>query len=549
MRVYDFAEQFVEVFSGNDQFYLENNIDLQAVKKAKKGDKVKSSIYFKDQTISESVYHRHLAGEKGLGLCPVKEDNTVSFGCIDIDNFEKSYKPIVRLVYEAKLPLFPCRSKSGGLHLYLFVKKPVQAKSMIQALEQVINTLGLRQTYGNEHVEIFPKQAKLSEGTRGNCITVPYFNAEDPVSYLYTPSGEAVSAGVAIEKFWKGRSSITELDTAMNELELSEAPVCVQRIILTSALGENSGRNNFLFTCAVFLKKKLGDDFLDALMEFNDRLKAPLPDTEVQSIFESVKAKEFNYKCKDIPCVTYCDRTACAKRQFGVGKDKGVFSGLDYGKLTRVCSEEPYYIWELKHMDSETYKPITFKDEVSLMDQKFFAKMCMRYLNIVPFRMQDNEWYKVLNHVLKEVIDKAVEKSTDTSEKAVLREAFTTFLTQKQAMMNLPVQVKIGFVYKRDSKYYFTHSGFEKYLDSIKAKYGSLNLREFLIESGAVSDTLVYNKKSGAEVSVPCWSKTVTDDLEELEDYYSDVFESDEDLINESLTSEESQDDEAESLY
>jgi hypothetical protein len=495
------------------------------------------------------LFQRHFSGEKGLGICPIREDNTAVFGCIDIDNFERSYMPIIRLVYESKLPLFPCRSKSGGLHLYFLSKKAVQAKNMITSLESVVKTLGLRQTFGDQHVEIFPKQAKLTEGTNGSCITLPYFNAEDPVSYLYSVNGEKVAAEAATEKFRKGKSTLSDLEYALDHLELSEAPVCVQTIILTSALGENSGRNNFLFTCAVFLKKKLGDDFLEALHEMNNRLASPIPEKEVLSVYNSVKAKEFNYKCKDIPCSTYCDRAACAKREFGVGKDKGVFSGLDYGKLTRVCSEEPYYIWELKHMDQEEYKPITFRDENSLMDQRNFAKLCMRYLNRVPFRMQDNEWFKVLNQVLDGVIEKEVEKATDTSEKALIREAFTTFLTQKQSPMNLPVQIKLGFVFKQDGKYFFLHQGFERFLDSVKVRYGSVNLREFLIESGSVSDTLVYTKKSGTETAVPCWSKKITEELTELEEFFSDIFEADEDLINDSFEEEAETDDNSEALY
>jgi hypothetical protein len=546
MSIYSYTDSFMELFKGHDGFYVENNIDVDKTKAgAKSKKKIKSEAYFKKYPVTESLYQGHLNGYKGLGVCPINEDSMCRFGCIDIDNYSKSFTGLITAIYDNKLPLFPCRSKSGGLHIYLLLKKDVQAKSLIQELEKVILLLGLRVTFGDEHVETFPKQAKLSPGTQGNCITIPYFNAEDPISWLISPTMEIIPAEEAVEKMYKGRTTITQLSDALDELELSDAPCCVQTIIVTSALGKDSGRNNFLFTAAVFLKKKFGEGLQDKLVEFNRRLPDPVDDAELAQIYNSVKNKEYNYKCKDIPCRSYCDRARCAKRDFGVGKDKGHFTGMDYGKIVRVKSEEPYYIWDLKHMEDEDYTPITFKDETSIMDQRYFAKLCIRFLNHVPFRMQDNDWYKVLNQVLKTVEDKEVPKATDTSEKAVIRETFVKYLTQKQAGMNMPVQVKMGFVYLRDGKYYFTHRGFEMFLETERVKVGSENLRELLINYGATNDKLVYSNKAGASVEVACWSKPVDAELKEIEEYYSDVFEADADIIEAAgVTLEESEDEE-----
>lgn len=551
MRVFSYAESFIELFKGHDGFYLENNISVQHVKsKSKSKIKIESKPYFKKLPVTEELYHGHLSGEKGLGICPINADSMCRFGCIDLDNYDRSLKSIVSVIYDNNLPLFPCKTKSGGLHLYIFLKKEVQAKSLIAELERLILVLGLRVTFGDQHIEMFPKQSKLSEGTYGNCITMPYYNAEDPISWLWSPSMEKVEAEEAIEKMARGRTTITQLSESIDAMELNDAPCCVQTIITTSALGQDSGRNNFLFTCAVYLKKKYGENFKEYLEEFNNRLSSPVTDTELAQIFKSVKSNEYNYKCKDIPCRSYCDKTRCAMREYGVGKDKGHFTGIDYGKLFRMKSEEPYYVWELKHMEDTEYKAITFKDETSIMDQKYFAKLCIRFLNHVPFRMQDNDWYKVLNLVLKSVEDKDVPKSTDTSERAEIREAFVKYLTQKQAGMNMPVQVKMGFVFLQDGKYFFTHRGFEMFLETERVKIGNENLRELLINYGAVDDKLVYKNKAGSEVEVPCWSKIADDELKEIEDYYSDVFDADEDIIGMSGADvTESEDDDAENMF
>ena len=65
----------------------------------------------------------------------------------------------------------PTRSKSGGLHLNLFVREWTPAVDLQVVLKGLAAQLGL----DLKKVEIFPKQTELkSDGSGGNCITVPY---------------------------------------------------------------------------------------------------------------------------------------------------------------------------------------------------------------------------------------------------------------------------------------------------------------------------------------------------------------------------------------
>lgn len=526
-----YLEDFLKVFQGNRDFYLEHLIDLE--KTPTKGNKNNAQAYFQNNTLEDRAYIGHVTGLKGLGVCPVFDTDKASFGCIDIDNYSLSTKKLVQAIYDLELPLFPCRSKSGGLHIYLFLMRPVKAKILIGVLEEVVQVLGIDKTFGESKVEIFPKQEKLSKGAKGSCITIPYFNSDEPISYLWSPDLDITPVREAIKKMRKGRTTVTTVYSALEELPYDDAPCCVQTILLSSALGKDSGRNNFLFTCAVYLKKKYGDGFKKYLEEFNSKLSAPVEDTELEALFSSVAGNEYNYKCKDIPCNAYCNKVECANREFGVGKDKGYFSGIDYGTLTRMLAEEPYYIWKLKHVESDEYKAITFKDEQALLDQKVFARMCVRHLNHAPFRVKDNEWFKILNTVLATSLEEVtVSRETDTSDRAEVRGAFNKFLAQQQTPRNLPVQVKLGFVYKNCTKYFFTHRGFEQFLDLEKIRLSrDDNLRELLLLFGAESDNLEYTTSSGSHISLPCWSKERDKDVQEIEEYYSDVWEADEDLL------------------
>jgi len=58
----------------------------------------------------------------------------------------------------------PCRSKSGGLHLYLFFLEALPAELVDAKLKQFVTWLGL-----SKETERFPKQTHLEPEDTGNC--------------------------------------------------------------------------------------------------------------------------------------------------------------------------------------------------------------------------------------------------------------------------------------------------------------------------------------------------------------------------------------------
>ena len=64
-------------------------------------------------------------------------------------------KELSKKIFTLKLPFIPCRSKSGGVHLYLFCKDWIPASVMKHKLEELSSTLG----FGG--CEVFPKQIQI----------------------------------------------------------------------------------------------------------------------------------------------------------------------------------------------------------------------------------------------------------------------------------------------------------------------------------------------------------------------------------------------------
>ena len=385
-----------------------------------------------------------------------------------------------------------------------------------QSSDTFINIINLSEIYGKNKVEIFPKQDK-AEGF-GSSVTLPYFNAENPYTYLLDLDGNPVDFKEALAYIQNHLTSIENVKDALSKLPYNDAPPCIQRILLSEEVGgEDTGRNNFLFSYAVYAKKKYGNGFEDYVREINEHFEVPLEDSVVEQTCESVKNNEYVYKCKDIPCNSFCNKAECRKREFGLGRDKGHFTGIDYGQLYRYKTAEPYYIWKLRLMGQEKWVDVIFKDEGYLLDQRNFAKMCVRYLNQAPMQVNNNDWYGVLNSVLPNVQDVEVKEETDTSGTSMLKNAFVEYLSNKQSRRDCPFQINVGLCVRQESngvaKYYFTHKGFTDYLRNQKISFDYNMLRETLKTFGAVEDVLTYQNSHDELINFPCWSKTEDENI------------------------------------
>lgn len=512
------VQRFLQIFKGKNNTYVKNElpkIPPQA------NEKIKTKIVNVEGKVDKDLLMQHLEGNFGVGICPVNADGKCYFGVIDIDYYQPKIKRVLHFIKEYQMPLLPFRSKSGGLHLYLILAKSVSARVMRETLNTINYSFSLDTIYGKGKVEIFPKQEKANGF--GSAITLPYFNADDTYTYLYDLEGNKVEFREALDYIQKKLTSIEEVEKVLENLPLSDAPPCLQRALLSKEVGgQDTGRNNFLFSFAVYAKKKHGNGFESFVQEVNDNFECPLEESVVEQLCSSVRNNEYIYKCKDIPCNQFCNKPECRKREFGLGRDKSHFTGIDYGQLYRYQSAEPYYIWKLRLQGQENWADVVFRDEGFLLDQKNFAKMCVRYLNQAPMQVSNNDWYAVLNSILPNIINVEVSVDSDTSSLSNLRNAFVSYLANKQSSRDCPYQIRVGLCVYQNGKYYFTHKGFYDYLRSQKINFDMSTMRETLKNFGAKEDVLMYENALNVEVHFPCWSK---EDDKTLKEAYAGAVE------------------------
>ncbi len=182
--------RFAALFRGYTKRYGDFKITGENARGKKTG--IVSTV---DKAITQEHYARHIKGERGIGVIPLREDDTVNFAAIDLDEYPGSEKfkvhrkdgetndeYNVRVAKEHRdwaddiciatrdVPVFPTWSKSGGLHLWLFSKTGVTARTAIDFLKNIAHHLG------HADCEIFPKQTtRHSEQDTGNWINLPFF--------------------------------------------------------------------------------------------------------------------------------------------------------------------------------------------------------------------------------------------------------------------------------------------------------------------------------------------------------------------------------------
>lgn len=509
------AQRFLLLFKGNSHSYVKNELPKE---KPEAGTKTKTKITQVKETVDQELMLSHLEGEFGVGICPVNTEGKCSFAVIDIDYYKGRIRKVLDFIRDYQLPLLPFRSKSGGLHVYLMLSKSASAKSVRQVLSEIVKIFALDKLYGEEKVEIFPKQDKITAEGFGSAITLPYFNAENPYTYLLDLEGNPVDFDEALAYIQKHLTTIEAVKECLENLPYNDAPPCLQRILLSGAVGaEDSGRSNFLFSYALYASKKYGDAFEDYVRSLNDSFECPLSESDVEATLNSVKTKEYVYKCGDIPCKGFCDKMNCRKREYGLGRDKGYMPEVDYGAMYRYLTAEPYYVWELRQLGSDKpYKKIVFRDEGELLDQKNFAKNCVRFLNVAPQQRNPNVWFGTLNKYLANIKDVEVKAESDTSALSMVRQMFIRYLSNKQARRDSPYQIRANLCVRKTyrdeegkikAKFYFTHTGFAEYLRNNKVSFDQSMLRETLKNFGAIEDVLEYESATGDKVTFNCWSK------------------------------------------
>lgn len=469
------------------------------------------------------MWEEHVKGKRPLGIVPIRSDNTCLWGSIDVDKYNLDLLEIVETVENLKLPLVPCRSKSGGLHLFLFLKEPVEAAAVQLALRNLAATLGFADS------EVFPKQTKIlaEQGDSGSWMVMPYFG-DTYGGKLKTQHGlKRTGAEQTLTEFvtFAEKARISEADLAAirqrsipaeeggsakangkkkgggkPSVPFGDGPPCLQ---FMSASGfPEGGRNNALFMIGLYLKRADPLNWKNQLEQDNARfMRPPLPAEEVAELKKQLEKKEYEYKCKDQPMVNHCDSALCRSRRFGVGNEY-----VPHIVSMRKVMSDPV-IWFLD-VDGGPHGAITLSMKTEDLERyDRFQSQCADTATVRFCNLSNQAWNNIVADAMNNRTD-TFDPPVDLTSGGRFGELMETFLTNRARGTKREDLLRgVPWEDEDSQRHYFRLADLHKFLEreglklnrseithNIKRMHNSINPKTGLVEIDRTKDPEFYPK-------------------------------------------------------
>ena len=420
--------------------------------------------------ISDKDYEEHIEGIKSIGIQPCNDNGYASFGAIDIDpkiykNFDVKF--YLDIIQEKELPLIPIKSKSNGLHLYVFTEEPVKALEIKEFLEQVLFLFNL-----TIKTEIFPKQTKLGSNTEGqqmngNFINLPYFNKVERVAL--NPDGSEMDLDtflkcvelnkVKVEQLRNIKEKIIEVELKGGADEFKDGPPCLG--ILTKEIMTDN-RDRFLFNYMVFAKKKYADNWKTKVLEAARnyfKFDQNWTDDHVKQKIKSWDKPTAGHTCHQDPINIVCVKSECIKRKFGIASESKA-SWPVLGNLQKIdFKPDPEYYFTVERDDGETI-PIHAKDVNRIKDQKEMRGLIMAQADIPPPPIKGMEFFEIIKALFANI--DTVQPAPGTRPYEILHKHLNNYINGSKATNYH--SFKSGNVFKDEVYAHFVYDEFYNYL-------------------------------------------------------------------------------------
>ena len=499
------ASRFNSLFTGLGRSHGEYSVPPGAKADAK--GKLQGKALTVHTAVTEELWTRHLEGINsfGLGVVPITDEATCSWGAIDIDVY-----PLDLVSLNTKtltfFPLLLCRTKSGGAHLYLFMKEPVPAVRVRDTLVKWAAALGYPGT------EVFPKQIKLASiNDDGNWINMPYQAGGRTTRYALGADGKSLTPEQFLERAHELMVSEEALDTfelpspprtsTRNDDMFEGSPPCLETL---SDRGFPQGtRNNALFNIAVYLKKRYGEAWEGYLDDYNQRfMDPPIDIADIRQIQKSVNKKSYGYKCKDQPICSACNKQECLTRTFGVSGNL-TDPGVALGEIVKVMTDPPIWIWDVNGIRFEL-------DADDIMDQRRFHKAAFTKINKWPTMLKPNVWQDLVRDRLERI--RVTDAPPDAAPAGLLWIHLQNFCTSKVKGKTID-EILAGKPYTENGRANFRAIDFIKHLQQERVS-GMTGKAIFQALRGKGVE---YRKITIKGKTVDCWSVPAFD--EQTEDF------------------------------
>ena len=498
----DDRKKFIEIFTGLERAYGQT----QSRSKNESG-KLEAKSWIEKEPLTEQKWMDHLDGkEPSLGIIPIKDDNTCTWGAIDIDTYDGfDHKKLIKTIIEKKLPLVVCKSKSGGAHIFLFVKQSCSAKDMQMKLAEIAAWIG----YGES--EVFPKQIELNSKGTGNFLNLPYNHPEYPTRYALNDKGDALDTLYSFIEYYEIKvvDKITDVVidkpvTKKSNDDFKNAPPCL--VTLASQGFAEGSRNMAMFQLGVYLRQRFPEQLETKLDYYNTKyFSPPLPSREVLTILKQVEDKKYIYRCEDPTFKSVCEKIRCQTMKFGIGNS----ASNDITSLKKWVSDNPMY--EVTHNGKVIILSLD-----QLANHGEYRKATIAQANESPRPIAPAIWADVVDGLLKNMGEgDYIHLPGEVTAKGQFLDQLKIFLENNGGAKDRQ-DVLQGMVYEHEKYLFFKPQSFRDFLKMKRfTKMSDSHQYKIFSEFGGNTAKLRVNNKAEH-----CWkvASTIVDAEYKLKD-------------------------------
>ena len=485
----DFS-RFLELFDGSKRKY---GIFKPSGLKRSDG-KVEGEYNWKEFPVDGNelpIFTDHIEGKTPIGIVPTRPDGSCSYGCIDVDKIKSvdEANEVLAKIKSWNLPFIPFKSKSGGIHAYLFVDGSVSAKE----LKTRLRTLSLKLGRPKKTIDIFPVQTRLSEDGTGNMLNVPYFNAKDTgPERRWAIKDYDMNDLYTLEEFLQmpiKKITPEELFKIGNKFT-SDYPPCMD-YYFENNVGEGE-RDKVLMQFGCVARKIHGDDqekvnndmyeFVEKHFQSKDGFTPKEFSTKVSQVMRKkdvVDQKDeediwlYKNNCRQIDELGHCDRVGCRTRKYGLVEK--IVMVTDYRMLKTMPRR--HLLTMVNEQGDEIVVSMTTDQ---LWTQNTIAKRCWEeniqwtMLPSEEFQTMKDNWFTQMKIV--DSYDEGEEKMSEFFS------ILTAFIDERRGGNDIS-QIEMGYVWKDDKengRYFWNVTSFKNYAKQKYNKAYETSLGEIL---------------------------------------------------------------------
>ena len=471
-------EKYIKFFEGYRQAY--GVADMSTLKIDPESRKQKPIYRWNDEQLTDKIYKNHLEGTQSIGVQPCNENGQARFGVIDIDpndygDFDRKF--FIDTLQTYSLPLIPVLSKSGGLHLYMFIDKFIDASLIKSFLSNLLPIFKLK-----PDTEIFPKQTQLTKDNetgqlnKGNFINLPYFKKIERVAinvdgtqFTFNQFIEVIENNTVSQEDLKIiTDSIEKQDMEGVDEEFIEGPPCLAHLSKIMKDPKFDGKDRFMYNYHVFVKMKYPDDWQkkvkNAPVKYFIGEHANAWDDKMVAAKVRSWTKQFKgFTCTQSPISEHCKRGICVKKKFGIlAGSKGNYPVLTNLKKIDL-DPEPEYEFDVTKPDGISTATVHCRSIEHVNDQRKRRNAIAKAAGFPPPIIKGDEDQTVLEELFK--TQKLVHPPIGTSPKEKLHDVLHAKINGPKAMND--ASFKSGTVLIEDGYAYFK---FDKFYDKLRSK-------------------------------------------------------------------------------